>query len=56
MVQYAYPKCRELRRALLQVSLCFNILCSKVLIQEHVQAAKDMIAEALCMLAHYLPM
>lgn len=54
MVQHAYPKCRELRRALLQVSLYFNIICSKVLVREHVQAAKDMIAEALCMLAHYV--
>ena len=56
MVQHAYPKLRELRRAILQVSLYFNIICSKILVREHVQATKDMISEALCMLAHYFPM
>ena len=55
MVQHAYPKLRELRRAILQVSLYFNIICSKILVREHVQAAKDMISEALCVLAHYFP-
>jgi len=53
MVQHAYPKHRDLRRAILQVSLYFNLICSKVLVREHVQAAKDMISEALCVLVHY---
>lgn len=55
MVQHAYPKCRDLRRAILQVCLYFKIICSKVLVREHVQAAKDMISEALCVLVHYFP-
>ena len=55
MVQHAFPNFRDLRRAILQVCLYFNIICSKVLIREHVQAAKDMIAEALCVLVHYFP-
>lgn len=36
-----------------QLSLFFNILCSKVLIQKDIQIAKYMVAEVLCVLEKY---
>lgn len=55
LLQHAYPKHRDLRRAIHQISLFFNLLCSKVVIRHEIQAAKYMVAEALCVLEKYFP-
>ena len=53
LLQHAFPKHRELRRAIQQLSLFFNLLCSKVLIRKDIQRAKYMFVEALCVLEKY---
>jgi len=55
LLQHAFSKHRDLRRAIQQLSLFFNILCSKVLIQKDMQRAKFMVAEALCVLEKHFP-
>ena len=55
LLQHAFLKHRDLRRAIQQVSLFFNLLCSKVLIRKDIQRAKYMIAEALCVLEKHFP-
>jgi hypothetical protein len=55
LLQHAFPKHRDLRRAIQQLSLFFNILCSKVLNRKNIQNAKFMVAEALCVLEKYFP-
>lgn len=55
LLQHAFPKHRDLRRAIHQISLFFNLLCSKVLVRQHIQEAKYMVAEALCVFEKYCP-
>ena len=55
LLQHAFPSHPDLRRALHQISLFFNILCSKVVIRKEIQDAKYMVAEALCVLEKYFP-
>ena len=56
LLQHAFPSHPDLRRALHQISLFFNILCSKVVIRKEIQDAKYMVAEALCVLEKYFPL
>ena len=53
LLQHAFPKQRDLRRAIQQISLFFNILCSKVLIRKDIQRVKYMVVEALYVLEKY---
>lgn len=55
LIQHAFPRYPDLRRALQQISLFFRILCSKVLIKSELQDAKFMVAEAMCVLEKYFP-
>lgn len=55
LLQHAFPRYPDLRRALQQISLFFRILCSKVLIKSELQQAKYMVVEALCVLEKYFP-
>lgn len=55
LIQHAFPRYPDLRRAFQQISLFFRILCSKVLIKTEVQQAKFMVAEAMCVLEAYFP-
>ncbi|KAL6495076.1 hypothetical protein OROGR_030758 [Orobanche gracilis] len=50
LLQHAFPTHPELRRALHQISLFFNLLCSKVVSRREIQDAKYMVVEALCVL------
>lgn len=56
LLQHAFPKHRDLRRALHQISLFFYLLCSKVLSRQAIQVAKDMVVEALCVLEKHFPL
>ncbi|XP_026459461.1 uncharacterized protein LOC113360133 [Papaver somniferum] len=49
----SFPK--DLRVALLRISLFFNILCAKVINREHLLQAKASLVEAMCVLEKYLP-
>ncbi|PIA27802.1 hypothetical protein AQUCO_07500017v1 [Aquilegia coerulea] len=40
LLQHAYAKNRDLRRAVQQISLFFNLLCSKVVVRKEIQEAK----------------
>lgn len=55
LLQHAFPKHRDLRKAIHQISLFFNLLCSKVLIRNDIQEAKFMVVEALCVLEKHFP-
>ncbi|EYU40698.1 hypothetical protein MIMGU_mgv1a021759mg, partial [Erythranthe guttata] len=55
LLQHAFPKYRDLRRAIQQISLFFNLLCSKIMIRKDIQRAKYMVVEALCVLEKYFP-
>ncbi|XP_026448013.1 uncharacterized protein LOC113348456 [Papaver somniferum] len=48
-----FPK--DLRVALLRISLFFNILCAKVIKREHLLQAKASLVEAMCVLEKYFP-
>ncbi|XP_026410872.1 uncharacterized protein LOC113306110 [Papaver somniferum] len=49
----SFPK--DLRVALLRISLFFNILCAKVINREHLLQAKASLVEAMCVLEKYFP-
>ena len=55
LLQHAFPKHQDLQKAIHQISLFFNLLCSKVLIRNGIQEAKFMVVEALCVLEKYFP-
>lgn len=55
LLKHAFPKHREMRRVIQQISFVFNLLCSKVLIWKDVQRAKGMITEALCVFEKHFP-
>ncbi|XP_026383634.1 uncharacterized protein LOC113279134 isoform X3 [Papaver somniferum] len=55
LLQHAFPRHKELRTTLHQISLYFRILCSKVLCKSDLEKARFMVAEAMCMLEKYFP-
>ncbi|XP_026455351.1 uncharacterized protein LOC113356433 [Papaver somniferum] len=46
---------KNLRVALIQISLFFNILCAKVINRDHLLQAKASLVEAICVLEKYFP-
>lgn len=55
LFKHFFSKHKELRRAIMQISLCFDLLCEKVINKKHIVAAKITLAEATCVLEKYTP-
>ena len=52
---YCFSKHKDLWKAIMQISLCFNLLCAKVVNREHIMVAKATLVEATCVLEKYFP-
>ena len=50
---HCFSKNKDLRKAIMQISLCFNLLCAKVVNRKHIMAAKVTMAEATCVFEKY---
>lgn len=55
LFKHCFSEHKELRKAICQISLCFSLLCAKVVNRKHIQAAKFTLAEATCILEKYFP-
>lgn len=55
LFKHCFSKYKELKRAIMQISLCFSLLCSKVVNTKHIMAAKLTLYEATCILEKYFP-
>ena len=55
LFKHCFSEFKELRKAIMQISLCFTLLCAKVVNMKHIVAAKATIVEATCVLEKYFP-
>ena len=55
LFKHCFSKHKDLRRAIMQISITFSLLCEKVVNREHIVAAKLAVNEAICVLEKYFP-
>ena len=55
LFKHCFSKHKDLRRAIMQISITFSLLCEKVVNREHIVAAKLVVNEAICVLKKYFP-
>ena len=55
LFKHCFSKHKDLRRAIMQISITVSLLCEKVVNREHIVAAKLAVTEAICVLEKYFP-
>ena len=55
LFKHCFSKHKDLRRAIMQISITLSLLCEKVVNREHIVAAKLAVNEAICVLEKYFP-